>query len=57
MRMYTREIYCYLEREVLLHVLDDHDQKGKSNGEDLLGIRGAEDESRRHVGTSQLQGQ
>ena len=55
--MYTREIYCYLEREVLLHVLDDHDQKGKSNGEDLLGIRRAEDESRRHVGTSQLQRQ
>ena len=43
-----------LEGEVLLHVLDDHDEVGQLDAERLLGIRGTRQEGRAHVGADNL---
>ena len=43
-----------LEGEVLLHVLDDHDEVGKLDAQRLLGIRGTRQEGRAHVGADNL---
>ena len=42
--------HLHFEGEVLLQVLDDHDQEGQLDGEGLLGVDGACDEVGRHVG-------
>ena len=42
--------HLHFEGEVLLQVLDDHDQEGQLDGEGLLGVDGASDEVSRHVG-------
>ena len=39
------------ESEVLLQVLDDHDEEGKLDREGLLGVNGASDEVGGDVGT------
>ena len=44
-----------LEGEVLLHVLDDHDEVGELDAERLLGVRGAGDVGRAHVSPHDLQ--
>ena len=44
-----------LECEVLLHVLDDHDEVGQFDAESLLGVRGTRDEGGAHVGAHNLQ--
>ena len=43
-----------LEGEVLLHVLDDHDEVGQLDAQRLLGIRGTRQEGRAHVGADNL---
>ena len=40
----------HFEGEVLLQVLDDHNQEGKLDGEGLLGVDGAGNEVSRNVG-------
>ena len=44
-----------LEGEVLLHVLDDHDEVGQLDAQRLLGIRGTSQKGRVHVGADNLQ--
>ena len=44
-----------LEGEVLLHVLDDHDEVGQLDAERLLGIRGTRDEGCAHICANDLQ--
>ena len=44
-----------LKREIFLQVLDDHDQEGKLDGQGLLGVNGACDEVRGHVGSHDLE--
>ena len=44
-----------LECEVLLHVLDDHDEVGQLDTESLLGVRGTRDEGGAHVSPDNLQ--
>ena len=43
-----------LEGEVLLHVLDDHDEVGQLDAERLLGIRWTRQEGCAHVGADNL---
>ena len=45
-------IYLYFEGEVLLHVLDDHDQVGQLDAQGLPRVRGARDVGRAHVGAN-----
>ena len=45
----------HFESEVLLQVLDDHDQEGKLDGKGLLGVHGASDEVGGHVGAHNLE--
>ena len=42
--------HLHFEGEVLLQVLDDHDQEGQLDGEGLLRVDGAGDEVGRHIG-------
>ena len=44
-----------LEGEVLLHVLDDHDEVGQLDAQRLLGIRGTRDEGCAHICANDLQ--
>jgi len=45
----------HLESEVLLQVLDDHDEEGKLDGKGLLGVTGARDVVGRDVGAHDLE--
>ena len=47
--------YLDLEGEVLLQVLDDHDQEGKLDGEGLLLVNGAGDEVGGDIGAHDLE--
>ena len=47
--------YLDLEGEVLLQVLDDHDQEGKLDGEGLLLVNGAGDEVGGDIGAHNLE--
>ena len=44
-----------LEGEVLLQVLDDHDQEGKLDGQGLLGVEWSIDVVCGHIGTHNLE--
>jgi hypothetical protein len=46
-----------LEGEVLLQVLDDHDEEGELDAERLLGVGGARDVRGAHVGAHDLEHQ
>ena len=48
-------IYLYFEGEVLLHILDDHDEVGELDAEGLLGVRRARDVRGAHVGAHDLE--
>ena len=43
-----------LEGEVLLHVLDDHDEVGQLDAQRLLGVSGTRQEGRAHIGADNL---
>ena len=45
----------HFEGEVLLQVLDDHDQEGQLDGEGLLGVQRGVDVVSRHIGSHDLQ--
>lgn len=55
--MYSHGLYCYLEREVLLHVLNDDDEERQPNGEHLLRVCWTKNVGGRHVGSGYLQRQ
>ena len=43
--------YLHLEGEVLLEVLDDHDEEGELDAQGLTGLGWAGNEGRGHIGT------
>ena len=45
----------HFEGEVLLQVLDDHDQEGQLDGKGLLGVQWGVDIVSRHIGSHDLQ--
>ena len=45
----------HFEGEVLLQVLDDHDQEGQLDGEGLLGVQRGVDVVSRHIGSHDLE--
>ena len=45
----------HFEGEVLLQVLDDHDQEGQLDGEGLLWVDGARDKVGRHICSHDLE--
>ncbi len=45
----------HLEREVLLQILDDHDEKGQLDAEGLLRVGGARDVGGAHIGADDLE--
>lgn len=50
-------LYRYLEREVLLHVLDDDDEEGQPNSQHLLRISWTVNVGGRHIRPGYLQRQ
>lgn len=51
-----RPAHLHLKGEVLVQVLDDHDQEGQLDAQRLGGVGGARDEGGGHVGPRNLAG-